>query len=201
MDVLLLVKALGIGVAVAAPVGPMSLMCIQRTLDRGQVAGMAFGAGVAGADGTYAAIAAFGIAALTAALLAAAPWIEIGGSILLIVLGARIAAAQPASKVHDDAPSSGWRAFATAYALTMANPPTVLFFAAVFASMAWPSSAAAAALFCLGVFTGSLLWWLVLTTLVRNAASRLGASAMLWINRCSGAALAAFGCHGLFAVL
>ena len=95
MDTWFLLKSLGIGVAVAAPVGPMSLLCIHRTLDHGKGAGLVFGAGVAAADLTYAAIAAFGVTAISSVLLAGTFWIKLIGSLLLVVLGIRIALAAP----------------------------------------------------------------------------------------------------------
>src|SRR5258706_12455090 len=90
-------KSVSIGLAVAAPVGPMNLLCIHRTLDHGQGAGLVFGAGVAAADLTYAAIAAFGVTAVSSALLAGTFWIKLVGSLLLAVLGVRIALATPRS--------------------------------------------------------------------------------------------------------
>src|SRR5258708_27876610 len=95
MDVWLFWKSFSIGVAVAAPVGPMSLLCIHRTLDHGQPAGLAFGAGIAAADLTYAAIAAFGITALSSLLLAGTYWIKLIRSLLLIVLSVLIALSKP----------------------------------------------------------------------------------------------------------
>ena len=95
MDAWFFWKSLSIGMAVAAPVGPMSLLCIHRTLDHGQGAGLVFGAGVAAADLTYAAIAAFGVTALASLLLAGTFWVKFVGSLLLVVLGVRIALAPP----------------------------------------------------------------------------------------------------------
>src|SRR5258706_7575290 len=121
--------------AVAAPVGPMSLLCIHRTLDHGRGAGLVFGAGIAAADMTYAAIAAFGVTAISSALLAGTFWIKLIGSLLLVVLGVRITLAAPPADNRAHAADSGWRAFLAAYGLTMTNPPTILFFAGIFASV------------------------------------------------------------------
>ena len=95
MDFLFFWKSLGVGMAVAAPVGPMGLLCIHRTLDRGQLAGLIFGAGVAAADLTYAAIAAFGLSAAISLLVAGTPWIKLVGSVILIAYGLRVAFATP----------------------------------------------------------------------------------------------------------
>jgi threonine/homoserine/homoserine lactone efflux protein len=197
MDALFFLKSLGIGLAVAAPVGPMSLLCIHRTLDHGRGAGLVFGAGVAAADMTYAAIAAFGVTAISSVLLAGTFWIKFIGSLLLIVLGARIFIAAPPADDRARSVESGGRAFFTAYTLTMTNPPTILFFAGIFASVSSIASTAQSLTFTAGVFAGSLLWWMILTTLVARAAKLFRPAVMLWINRVSGAVLIAFALYGI----
>jgi len=197
MDAWLFWKSVSIGVAVAAPVGPMSLLCIHRTLDHGQPAGMTFGAGIAAADLTYAAIAAFGITAVSWLLLAGTYWIKLIGSLVLIVLGARIAVTRPAADSRRSVAGSGLHAFATAYALTLANPPTILFFAGIFASVASLATASQSVVFSAGVFGGSMLWWIILTTLVTKSAALMKPPIMAWINRLSGLVLIGFAAHGL----
>lgn len=200
MDAWFFLKSLSIGVAVAAPVGPMSLLCIHRTLDHGRAAGLIFGAGVAAADLTYAAIAAFGVTAISSVLLAGTFWIKLIGSLLLVVLGVRIARAAPPTDTRPRARDSGGRAFLTAYALTMTNPPTILFFAGIFASVASIASMSQSFIFSAGVFAGSLLWWGILTTLVAKSAALFRPLVMLWINRVSGLVLIVFALYG-FATL
>ena len=196
MDAWLFLKSLGIGMAVAAPVGPMSLLCIHRTLDHGRIAGLVFGAGVAAADLTYAAIAAFGVTAILTLLLAGTFWIKLLGSLLLAVLGIRIALAAPRPDNQARSAGSGARAFLTAYGLTMTNPPTILFFAGIFASLASIASAAQSFTFAAGVFAGSMLWWVILTALVAKSAALFRPQVMLWINRISGAVLVGFAIYG-----
>lgn len=193
-------KSLGIGLAVAAPVGPMSLLCIHRTLDHGQGAGLLFGAGVAAADLTYAGIAAFGVTAVSTALLAGTFWIKLVGSLLLLALGVRIALAALPADDRAGSTGSGGRAFLTAYGLTMANPPTILFFAGIFASVASIASTAQSTAFAAGVFAGSMLWWVILTTLVSKSAALFRPPVLIWINRISGAVLILFAIYG-FATL
>ena len=109
MDAWFFWKSLGIGLAVAAPVGPMGLLCIHRTLDRGQGAGLVVGAGVAAADLTFAAIAAFGVTAVSSTMLAGTFWIKLVGSLLLAALGVRIALAGPQSDDRTNSAGSGGR--------------------------------------------------------------------------------------------
>jgi len=197
MDVWLFWKSLSIGVAVAAPVGPMSLLCIHRTLDHGQPAGLTFGAGIAAADLTYAAIAAFGVTAVSSLLLAGTYWIKLIGSLLLFVLGVTIALTRPAADSRKPVSGSGLRAFFTAYGLTLANPPTILFFAGIFASVASLATASQPVIFSIGVFAGSMLWWIILTTLVAKSAALMKPPVMAWINRVSGLVLIGFAAYGL----
>jgi threonine/homoserine/homoserine lactone efflux protein len=200
MDVWFFWKSLGIGLAVAAPVGPMGLLCIHRTLDRGQGAGLVVGAGVAAADLTFAAIAAFGVTAVSSALLAGTFWIKLVGSVLMVALGVRIALAGPQSDDRTNSAGSGGRAFVAAYGLTMANPLTILFFTGLFASVASINSAAQPVTFAAGVFAGSMLWWVILTTLVAKSAAVFPLPELIWINRISGAVLIGFAIYG-FATL
>ena len=200
MEAWLVGKSILIGLAIAAPVGPMSMLCIHLTLARGQSAGLVFGAGIAAADGTYAAVAAFGITAVSSALLAGTAWIRLIGSLLLIYLGVKIALARPDARPGSSVAASGVRAFATAYGLTIGNPPTILYFASVFASFAPLSSTARSAGFAVGVFAGSMLWWIVLTGVVARSAHALQPPVVTWINRGSGALLIAFACYTLFPV-
>lgn len=197
MDAWLFWKSVSIGVAVAAPVGPMSLLCIQRTLDHGRPAGLTFGAGIAAADLTYAAIAAFGVTAVSSLLMTGSYWIKLIGSLLLIVLAVRIALSKPTADSHKTVAGSGLRAFATAYGLTLANPPTILFFAGIFASVATLATVLQSVIFSAGVFAGSMMWWIVLTTLVTRTAARMNPPLMAWINRMSGLVLMGFAVYAL----
>jgi threonine/homoserine/homoserine lactone efflux protein len=202
MDGWLLLKSALVGFAVAAPVGPMGLLCVQRTVARGQQAGLVLGAGIAAADCTYAVIAAFGITAVSNALLALAPWIKLAGSMLMIYLGVKIALTRPRElDAAGDAGRYGGhvRAFLAAYSLTLTNLPTILFFAGIFASLGALGSTFESALFSAGVLVGSFAWWLALTTLVRIGAARFTPRVLRWLNRGAGAALAGFGVFALAA--
>jgi len=169
---------------------------MQHTLQRGRAAGLACGAGIAAADGTYAAIAAFGVTAISAALLAATFWLKVLGALVLIFLGLRIALSRPGAQAAA-LDASGWRAAVVVYGLTLANPPTILFFAGIFASLATLTGAMQSFVFSLGVVLGSLVWWLLLTAVVAKAARLLRSPVMLLINRVSGLVLLCFGLYGL----
>ena len=201
MDAWLFWKALSTGLAVAAPVGPMSLLCIQRTLDHGRAGGLVFGAGIAAADMTYAAVAGFGITAISSLLLAGSFWIKLAGSSVLIALGMRVALSVPATDDHAKVTQSPVRSFVTAYGLTLANPPTIIFFAGIFAAVASVALVSQAVTFAAGVFAGSMLWWALLTVVVSRSAAMFRPPVMVLINRVSGAVLVSFALYGIMQVL
>ncbi|MBI3149437.1 MAG: LysE family transporter [Betaproteobacteria bacterium] len=191
-------QALLIGLAVAAPVGPMALLCIERTLARGQVAGLAFGLGIALADAAYAALAALGVGTLSELLLASSRPLQVIGGVLMLYFGLRVALAKPSVAIAGKDPGSNARALLTAFALTLANPPTIVFFAGVFAAMSSGGAAARPAVFALGVLTGSALWWLLLSSLVRALGRFLDQRWRRGINLVCGLVVAALALWSLW---
>lgn len=193
------------GLAVAAPVGPVALLCIRRTLERGWFSGLASGLGVGTADAMYAALAASGIALAAFLLGPAARWLELAGGLAIALIGLRTLISTPASKAAA-APRSGaglLRDYISILGITLANPPTILSFAALAAVLA-PSrhgGAAALALLVTGVFLGSSAWWALLTGAVASARSRIGAPALALATRASGLLLLLFGCVAMAAAL
>jgi threonine/homoserine/homoserine lactone efflux protein len=198
MDAGLALRGLLVGLSIAAPVGPIGVLCIRRTLADGRAIGLATGLGAAAADGVYGAIAGFGITAVADVLVGQQRWLRIGGGVFLLYLGVRAMLAQPPA-----APTGGERsrrdrlgAFTSTFALTLANPATILSFVAIFAGLgvgAGGGDYGSAVTFVAGVVTGSALWWLLLTTAVARLGRRVGSRTLRWVNRASGAVLAAFG--------
>src|SRR5215212_9368768 len=191
MDISFLIRGLVIGFTVAMVVGPIGVLTIRRTLAHGRVYGLASGAGVAAADGTYGGIAAFGLTAITAILVGIRPALALVGGGFLVWLGVRTLLAPPPAREASAAERPGLAAaFGSIYALTMTNPMTILSFAAIFAGFGLSGgSAGEAAVLTLGVFIGSLGWWIVLTTAIAIVRERLNAVVMVWLNRLSGGIL------------
>ncbi|HEX5094073.1 MAG TPA: LysE family transporter, partial [Burkholderiales bacterium] len=137
----LFLKGLAFGFLLAATVGPMWVLCLRRTLAYGAATGLASGMGIAVADGLYGAVAAFGLTAVSSLLLAQSFWIGLAGGAFLVYLGVRTLRAQP--QVGEDVPRPAGlaQAFASTLLLTLANPPTILAFAAVFAGLGLAASA------------------------------------------------------------
>ena len=190
MDPLLFARGLVLGFTIAAAVGPISLLTIRRTLAHGRIYGLASGLGVALADATYGGIAAFGLTAVTSILVGGRFALGIVGGLFLLVLALRTMTSRPeAVAVADDRPGLAG-AFISIFGLTMANPMTILSFAAIFAGLGVVGRGGAdAALLTLGVFAGSASWWLILTWVVSALRARVTVGALTWVNRVSGIVL------------
>lgn len=193
----LFLRGLVMGFAIAAPVGAIGVLCIRRTLAYGRAVGLATGLGAATADGFYGAVAAFGVTALSAALLSARAWLGLAGGLFLVYLGVRTISARVVSAdTEQAAPRSLWAAYASTFVLTLGNPMTILSFTAVFAALGVGAAGAGvpgALALVAGVFLGSAAWWLILSTVVGFVRHMVSDSAMVWIDRVSGAVIVAFG--------
>ena len=196
IDVGLFARMFVIGIVVAAPVGAMGILCIQRVLAHGWRAGLATGAGIATADALYAALAAFGVTAVSTWMIAYQSPLRIVGGVALLWLGwraIRTPAAQQAAAAIDSPRLAPL--YTSAVGLTLTNPMTIMAFAAIFVSaglVAQPG-AGSALIVTLGVGCGSLAWWLVLSSGVWAVRHAISDRAMVIVNRVSGGLLMAFG--------
>lgn len=194
MDLGLLGRGIIIGFAIAAPVGPIGLLCIRRTLAEGRAIGFLSGLGAATADATYGSIAAFGLSALATMLVSIQWWMRLVGTIFLLYLGIRTMLERPAEKA---APLTGRGlagAYATTFALTITNPLTILSFAAVFAGLGAGAAGISGATFTvLGVFIGSALWWFLLSGGVGFFRKHLTSTTLRWVNIIAGLLMVGVG--------
>jgi threonine/homoserine/homoserine lactone efflux protein len=192
----LYLKAAGVGLAVAAPVGPMALLCMRRTLTRGWRLGLATGLGIAAGDAIFAGVAALGLAGVSAFMLAHQKPLHLAAGLFLLWLGLRAFLRKPEDQAAVRPETGSWLgAFTGSMLLTLTNPPTIIMFAAIFAALA-PRQGfdpAAGALTVAGVFSGSLLWWIGMVAAVSLALHAIGQRARRWIDRISGVVLAACG--------
>jgi threonine/homoserine/homoserine lactone efflux protein len=193
MDPTFFARGLVLGFTIAAAVGPISLLVIRRTLAHGRTYGLASGLGVALADATYGGIAAFGLTAVTSVLVGGRLVLGLVGGLFLLVLAWRTMTSRPeAVAVADDRPGL-LGAFLSIFGLTMTNPMTIVSFAAIFAGLGLTGSGGGdAALLTLGVFSGSLGWWLLLTAVVAALRTRVTIRWLTWVNRLSGVVLLGF---------
>jgi len=203
VDALLFGKGLVLGVAIAAPLGPIGALCINRTLERGFWAGVAGGLGTALADGVYAMFAAAGFTAVGSLL----GWIELPlqllGGLFLIYLGINGLKSRPPASAASVAARGLIATTVATFLLTIANPATILSFAAIFAGLglAAGQSGASAALLVAGVFLGSLGWWFFLSGVVALMRDRLPARFTAFVGLVSAGILIAFGLGALLLAL
>jgi threonine/homoserine/homoserine lactone efflux protein len=194
-----LLKGVAIGLAIAAPVGPIGLLCIRRTLEQGRGAGLACGLGAATADAAYGCVAGFGLTVISNFLMTQTTWLHLAGGVFLCYLGVltfRRASAQRAPQASAGDLGSD---YLSTLLLTLANPMTILSFVAVFAGfgLAVSPSYLIAGTLVAGVFVGSALWWLFLSTCVAWMRHRVSDVWMQAVNRLSGSAIVAFGLYSL----
>jgi threonine/homoserine/homoserine lactone efflux protein len=189
-------RGLLIGFSIAAVVGPIGVLCINRTLDKGFLPGLVTGLGAATADGMYGAVAAFGLTVISTLLIKQQLWIHLIGGGFLIYLGGRTLLSRPAERAANASASSLPGAYASTLLLTLTNPTTILSFIAVFAGIgvgASKNSALVAALVVCGVFLGSVLWWCLLSGGISLLRRRFTARWLLLVHRFSGGVILLFG--------
>ncbi|HYX51546.1 MAG TPA: LysE family transporter [Ktedonobacteraceae bacterium] len=206
MDISFFIRGLLIGLSIAATVGPMSVLCIHRTLNKGQLYGLVSGLGIATADGVYGSIAAFGLTLITNFLIQEQIWIRLIGGLFLIYLGMKTILSRPSEKaVALNIKSNGYLgAYASTFLLTLTNPLTILSFAAIFAGIGVGSASnnfISATVIVFGVFSGSTLWWIILTSIISLLRKKIDAQWLLWINRISGAIITLFGIGALLSLM
>ncbi len=199
-----LAKGLLLGFSIAAPVGPIGVLCFRRALEHGFWPAVAGGLGTAAADAAYAALAAFGITAVAALLLDFQHPLALVGGAALLWLGVRAFRARPADRPAETGGRGFVPTFAATFLLTAANPTTILSFAAVFAGLGLVGAmggGTAAGMLTLGVFAGSMLWWMLLAGTVSALRARVPRTALVWVNRVSGLLLGTFGLYVLASAL
>jgi putative LysE/RhtB family amino acid efflux pump len=196
----LFAKALGIGLLLAVPLGPIGMLCLRRSLTLGMAAGLMVGFGAATADAIYAAVAAFALSA-AAPLIAESDWLGMVGGLALMAIGLKdiLQGERPAVP---PTLRSQMGVYAGVVLLTLANPATVLTFAAIIVGLGLLPDMTAAAdgiVFVFGVFAGSTVWWIFLSLIGGMLGQRLPAVVVLWMRRAAGAVFIAFGIYAFAA--
>jgi threonine/homoserine/homoserine lactone efflux protein len=200
MSIDLFIRGLVIGFAIAAPVGPIGMLVIRRTLSEGRLLGLLTGMGAAVADSLYGCVGAFGLTFISGFLMSYALWTKLIGGAFLIYLGISTLRAKPKEEAVGTSNVRYATAFLSTLVLTLANPATILSFMAVFAGLGLGTKAGdygAAGVVVAGVFVGSAIWWLLLSGGVSLLRHKLSPKTMGWINYGSGAFLSAFGLYAL----
>lgn len=192
-----------IGFAIAAPIGPIGVLCMRRTLARGRVAGLVSGLGAATADATYGGIAGFGVTYLSTLLVSQQVPIRLVGGAFLLFLGVRTFLSVPGI-LHRESEGRLAADYFSTLALTLSNPVTIVAFAAIFAGLGVTGQSGdytEAAFLVTGVFAGSALWWVILSSVVSAFRRALDVDRMRLVNRISGLVIAGFGAATLLTIL
>lgn len=200
MDLSFFVRGLLIGLSIAAPVGPIGVLCIQRTLARGRVYGLVSGLGAATADGFYGFVAGFGLTVISGVLVSQHVVIHLIGGLFLLYLGLKTLLAKPAEPVRAAKEGTRVSAYASTLLLTLTNPLTILSFVGIFAGVGLGGSSRgylSATILVLGVFLGSALWWLFLSGGISLLRTRFNSRMLRWVNIVSGMMILAFGVFAL----
>lgn len=205
MDPTFFLRGLLIGFSIAAPVGPIGVLCIRRTLAEGRAYGFVSGLGAASADATYGLIAGFGLTFISTFLVSQGFWLRLIGGLFLLYLGVRTFLSEPRAAAGEDERGrlALPGAFTSTFALTLTNPATILSFAIVFAGLGLASGNSdylAAILLVFGVFAGSAAWWLLLSGGVGLIRGKFDLKALRWVNRISGILIVAFGSVSLISL-
>jgi putative LysE/RhtB family amino acid efflux pump len=200
-----LANAVALGFAIAVPIGPVSLLCMHRTLTKGRAAGLATGLGIAAADALYATLVAGGFNISADSQYTEAPWIKLIAGILVVLIGLRILAAPPIKAASSVSDATVRWCFMSGFLLTLTNPVAVLLLIAGFAVLGLAESAidlARGLLLIAGIFTGSMVWWASLVAGVSMVRGQVSPSILRIINRATGGIFIVFGIvaigHGLF---
>jgi threonine/homoserine/homoserine lactone efflux protein len=196
MGISFFLRGLIIGFSIAAPVGPIGVLCIRRTLAEGRASGLVSGLGAATADAIYGCIAGFGLTFISRMLIDQQMWLRIIGGAFLIYLGVKTFLSKPAEQSASAVGNGLVGAYASTFFLTLTNPMTILSFAAIFAGIGVANADenySSAGVLVLGVFIGSAIWWLLLSGLVGVFRAKFNTRGMQWVNRISGIIIFGFG--------
>jgi threonine/homoserine/homoserine lactone efflux protein len=204
MDLTFLFKGFVIGFSIAAPVGPIGVLCIRRTLADGRASGLISGLGAATADAIYGCIAGFGLTFISNVLVSQQIWLRLVGGIFLCYLGLKTLFAKPAEEAAIAKGKGFVGAYVSTFFLTLTNPMTILSFVAIFAGLGLANTSGdygAAGILVLGVFMGSALWWLLLSGGVGLFRGKFAPRGLQWVNRISGVIITGFGLFALMSVI
>jgi threonine/homoserine/homoserine lactone efflux protein len=197
----LYLRGIMLGFAIAAPVGPIGVLCIRRTLASGRLYGLLSGIGAATADAVYGTIAAFGLTVVSRFLLGQQFWLQLFGGCFLFLLGIRTW-----RSVVSDMPARGagqmrqlLGTYLTTFVLTLTNPMTILSFVGIFAGMGLSAGNIQSSVsLVFGVFCGSAFWWLLLSVCVGHFREKMDTKILVWVNRVSAAIMCGFGSIALW---
>jgi threonine/homoserine/homoserine lactone efflux protein len=204
MPITFFFKGLIIGFSIAAPVGPIGILCIRRTMAAGRLYGFLSGIGAATADAFYGSIAAFGLTFISDFLIQQKFWLGLVGGFFLCYLGITTLLSKPSQNSPQVGSGNLVNAYGSTFVLTLTNPLTILSFAAIFVGFGLAKvdrGYNSAALTVFGVFLGSSFWWFLLSSLTGLFRNRINIPMLVWVNRIAGFLIFGFGVSAIISVL
>lgn len=197
MDPTYFVKGILLGLLVSVPLGPVGVLCIQKTVGKGWKSGMFGGLGAVLADTLFASISGLGISFIIDFLTEQSLIIQIVGGIVLVLLSYRVFFTNPAVQVRKQQRTKvkGWEDFFATFFLALSNPATIFVFIAAFAGFVVQKDSGIIQLLTtiLGVTTGCAAWWYLIISTVNRFRSRIRLKNLWWINKITGFLIFAFG--------
>lgn len=206
MDLVWLFKGILIGISASAPLGPIGVLCVQRTLNKGRLSGFISGLGAALADTVYAIIAGMGLTIIINFIREQQLYFEIAGIALLFFLGFKIFYSNPAKQMRKSrrGESNLFEDFFSVSLLTISNPMALFLFLAVFAGLGLIKEDLDfyhTFQIVFGVLLGAAAWWFVLSTIVNKIRYKFRLKRLWWINKIAGAAIVLFGLASIIGML
>ena len=205
MEVEFLLKGLIVGFLASIPIGPVGVLCIQRTINKGRFSGLFSGMGAATVDAFFALVAALGLTYIINFIEEQHFYIQLIGGVILIILGSRIFNTNPIKQIrkHRRKKNKLIEDFFSVLFLTLSNPLAIFLFIAAFAGIGMVTSkdsSLKSSLIVLGVFIGAMLWWFTLTFLVDLFRKHFRLKQLWWINKIAGIIIIVFGVAAMLAV-
>lgn len=194
-----IIKGIFIGLMVSVPLGPMGVLIIQKTLHKGKLAGLVSGIGAASADTFYAIVAAFGFGFIVNFIETQEFWLQLVGSLVLVLVGLNIYFANPIKqyKTQRESKVGFFSDFVSLFFLTASNPIVVFVFIAAFAGTSIfggsEPTVFSESMVIIGVFLGASLWWYTLSTIINIFRKKFRLRSLFVINRVSGIVISILG--------
>ncbi len=196
MATIILLKGIFIGFLISMPVGPIAMLCIQRTLNKGRIHGIVSGLGAATADAFYGFIAASGLTFILNFIIKEQLWLRLVGGLFICYMGVRLFRSRPVQRNALGNGTSYFRNYVSAFILTLTNPGAFLIFAAVFAGLGVVTTNVPYSLIGVlvgGVFIGAGLWWFILNSITSIFLKKMDFAKLTWLNKISGIVITGFG--------
>ena len=205
MEVGFLIKGLIVGFLASIPLGPVGVLCIQRTINKGRIYGLFSGLGAATIDSFFALVAAFGLTYIINFIEEQQFYIQLIGGVVIIILGVKIFNTNPIKQIrrHRRKKNKLIEDYFSVFFLTLSNPLAIFLFVAAFAGIGIVSSDDSnvkSFLIISGVFLGATSWWATLTFFVDLFRKRFRLKQLWWINKIAGLLIIIFGVAAMLAV-